>query len=359
MKPATLVTLGFVGALLIGVASSRAATIVGTSRDDTLRGTPRADRIYGKAGDDTLVGGRGNDLLVGGPGADRLVCGAGKDVARADARDEVSPDCETVRGIELPPTQPPPTSPGTYCGATSQGMSICLEVGSGPLGIQIVSGIRLSVQTTCEPSRELTYDYALTTIVAIQRDRTFVSTIRIPGLRVDVEGVFDLSRASVAGSLRTQVQDARAGVEYRCDSGALSWSARTPPATPTARPGTYCGFTDQGFGLCFVVAGPPWTVSDFRTVVRTECTPPASHGVSSTDPTSYAIRDDNTFAFSRTGTGTSPSGSFTVTFTMQGAFDASGSTASGTLSARLTFTDASGERYECDSRPFAWTARRE
>ena len=358
MRPTALVTVGVVGALLIGAGASLAATIVGTSRSDTLRGTPRADTMYGKGGNDTLVGRGGNDLLVGGPGADRLVCGAGRDVARADARDRVSRDCETVVGIEPPPPQDP-TSSGTYCGATSQGMSICLEVGTGPVGTQVVSGIRLDVQTACEPTRELTYSYALTTIAAIQRDRSFASTIRIPGLTASVDGVFDGSRATVVGSLRVRVEETRAGVDYRCDSGAASWSARTPPAIPTARPGRYCGFTDQGFGLCFDVAASPWTVSNFRMVVRAECTPPATHGVSSTVPTSYAIRDDGTFAFSRTGTGTSSSGSFTVTHAMQGAFDASGEAASGTLSARLTVTDASGQRYECDSLTFAWTARRQ
>ncbi len=238
-------------------------------------------------------------------------------------------------------------------------MSICLDVGRGPSDIQIVSGIRLDVQTTCEPARELSYTYSLTTTAAIQRDRRFGSTIRIAGLTAIVEGTFDVSGAAVTGSLRTQVEDTRAGVDYKCDSGIVSWSARTPPAAPTAQPGTYCGFTDQGFGFCFDVAGTPWTVSNFEMLVSTECSPPARRGVSSTIPTSYAIRDDSTFAFARTGTGIGAGGGpFSVTHTVRGAFDASGATASGTLAAQLTFTDESGVRYECDSHTFAWTARR-
>ena len=109
------------GALLVGVGSALAATIVGTSGNDTLRGTPSADRLDGKAGNDRflarggsdlLLGGPGADLLDGGPGADRLVCGLGRDAARADARDTVARDCETVKGSDLRRSQrrPAPTA---------------------------------------------------------------------------------------------------------------------------------------------------------------------------------------------------------------------------------------------------------
>ena len=358
--------VGLAGALLFGVGSSLAATIVGTSRDDTLRGTPGADRLYGKAGNDTLlgrsgndrlVGGPGADLLVGGPGADRLVCGLGRDTARADAMDAVARDCETVTGLAPPP---PTTTPGTYCGVTSQGKSICLDVGSGAFGIQIVSGIRLSLQTTCEPSRHLAYTYALSTQAGVQGDRTFVSNVSLPGLAARVEGSFDVSRVSATGSLRVQVIDRRAGVEYRCDSGIVSWSAKTPPGDPNAQPGPFCGFTDQGLGLCFDVAGFPKTVTNLELLVRTECVPPASSVISSTIPTAYAIRDDNTFAFETTGIGmTGSGGSFTVTHAMQGTFDASGTSATGTLAAHLTYEAGDGVHYECDSRTFSWSVHRQ
>jgi hypothetical protein len=68
MRRTRIVIVSLAGALLVGVGSSLAATIVGTSGNDTLRGTPSADRLDGKAGNDTLLGRGGNDLLLGGPG---------------------------------------------------------------------------------------------------------------------------------------------------------------------------------------------------------------------------------------------------------------------------------------------------
>jgi len=367
MRRTRIVIVGLAGALLVGVGSSLAATIVGTSGNDTLRGTASADRLDGKAGNDTLLGRGGNDLLlggpgadllVGGPGADRLVCGLGRDTARADARDTVARDCETVKGLGPPPQ---PTTPGTYCGVTSQDMTICLDVESGAFGLQIVSGIRLSLQTTCESSRQLAYTYALITQAGIQADRTFVSNVSFPGFAASVEGAFDVSRMSAAGSLRVQVVDRRAGVEYECDSGTVSWTAKTPPADPSAQLGRFCGFTDQGLGLCFDVAGSPKTVANLELLVRTECTPSVAQSVISlTIPIAYAIREDNTFAFERTVTGTTGSGgSFTVTHTMLGAFDASGSTATGTLAAHLTYEAGDGVHSECDSQTFSWSVHRQ
>ena len=85
-----------------------AGTIIGTPRADVLRGTPGNDKIYGKAGNDRLYGRGGKDLLVGGPGADLLACGSGRDVAIAERRDEVSRDCEVVKGRPKPSPPPPP-----------------------------------------------------------------------------------------------------------------------------------------------------------------------------------------------------------------------------------------------------------
>jgi hypothetical protein len=359
-----VLTAALTGALLVGVGAPLAATIIGTKGDDTLRGTPRADRLegrggddrlYGRGGRDVLVGGRGDDVLVGGPGADRLACGPGRDVAWADARDRVARDCETVKGLGPPP---PPTRPGTYCGATSQGMSICLDVGTTS-GIQVVARVRISVQTSCEPARHLAYDYTLTTRAAVRGDRTFGSHVAFPGLDITMAGAFGSARTSVTGSLRIQVVDLREGVEYRCDSGDVSWSATTPPPTPSAELGRFCGTTEQGFDLCFDVSGSPKTVANLTFLVRTECTPPATLGVSSTIPTAYAIREDGVFAFERTGTGTTGGGTFTVTHTMQGVFDAAGTAATGTLAAQLTYVAPDGVRHECEAGTFAWTVARQ
>jgi hypothetical protein len=361
---------------LAAAAVLPAATIVGTARDDTLRGTPKADKLYGKAGNDKLLGlggndvlaggpgadrlfgGAGNDRLVGGLGADRLVCGRGRDVARADAGDTVAGDCETVTG--LPPPRLP-AMPGEYCGSTSQGMPVCFEVaiGDSPAERRIPS-MRLSVQATCDPAAQLDRTFEIRTLARVRSDGTFTAPAFVAVLESTFEGAFDPSGTSAAGSLSVRFTEVKDGVRHECDSGVVSWNARTPPPDPVAQPGTFCGLTDQGLELCFDVAGTPKTVTNLDLLVRTECHPEATFGVSSSIPTRYAIREDGAFAFRRRGAGTTAGGgSFEVEHAMDGSFDPSGTSATGTLSARVTYDAPDGTHYDCDSGTFGWTARRQ
>jgi RTX calcium-binding nonapeptide repeat (4 copies) len=356
------------GALLASAGSVLASTIVGTAGDDSLRGTPRADKLYGKAGNDKLygfrgndllVGGAGNDLLVGGAGADRLVCGLGRDTAQADARDKVASDCEIVRGL-VPPPQAPPAAPGLYCGPTSQDLLICFEVAGGASAERTIPTMRLTVQMACEPSRQLFYSFEIRSHVTVRSDRTFIAPVSLAGFAAVVQGEFDSVGTSATGSLTVQFAEQQAGVRYECDSGAVSWQAKTPPPDPPAQPGTFCGFTDQGQSLCFDVQGSPKTVSNLEFLVRFECTPPAPFGVISKIPTTYAIREDGTFSFTRSGFETlTGGGSLTVTQTMRGAFDATGTAATGTLLAQLVYDAPDGTHYECDSGTFGWSTRRQ
>jgi Ca2+-binding RTX toxin-like protein len=105
------VSLGSVSFAFLLSATALGAAIVGTPKNDVIRGTAKADRINGRTGDDklyglggndALIGGSGNDTLVGGVGRDTLQCGTGRDTAIADASDNVSADCETVRSPVLP-----------------------------------------------------------------------------------------------------------------------------------------------------------------------------------------------------------------------------------------------------------------
>ena len=392
MTTTRIVGLGGALGLLLGAVPALAATIVGSPRDDVLRGTPGSDRLYGRGGDDRLVGGPGNDVLVGGPGADtlvggpggdtlvggpgadtlvggpgadrlvggpgadRLVGGPGRDVAHADVRDRVAADCEVVRG--LPREPPPPARPGTYCGATGQGMSLCLEVGNRTFGL-VVARIRLDLQAGCEPRRQLAFTYDLATQARIGPSGAFASTVTFPGLDARVEGAFGTPTTSATGTLRIRAEATRAGVDYVCDTGVVSWDAVTPPPAPSAVPGRFCGLTDQGFELCFEVAGTPKTVANVELFVRFTCVPPSTLGLASTIPTPYAIRADGTFAFERIGTGTTAAGgSFTVTHAVRGAFDTAGTGATGALRAHLEYLAPDGARFECDSAELAWTARR-
>jgi hypothetical protein len=87
---ASLFTVAF--ALVIGVSSVSAGTLIGTKAPNRLVGTKAADRLAGKAGgdlikgragNDSLSGGKGRDLVVGGPGADRIVGGPATDLLKA------------------------------------------------------------------------------------------------------------------------------------------------------------------------------------------------------------------------------------------------------------------------------------
>src|SRR5919112_88082 len=82
--------------------------LVGGSGDDIMHGEGGDDNLVGGVGDDELRGDDGKDRLKGDDGNDRLydrsgdsvkdtfICGAGTDTVRADAKDNVSADCENV-----------------------------------------------------------------------------------------------------------------------------------------------------------------------------------------------------------------------------------------------------------------------
>ncbi|MGE0026758.1 MAG: calcium-binding protein [Thermoleophilia bacterium] len=130
-------------------------TINGRGGNDQLRGLASGDRLLGKRGNDLLVGGAGpdrlfggagadqlkggpaNDILDGGDGSDRIVggggndlvfaragndrinvrdtkqdtvsCGSGTDTVKADLKDRVNSDCETVQRPQPPRPVPAPS----------------------------------------------------------------------------------------------------------------------------------------------------------------------------------------------------------------------------------------------------------
>jgi Big-like domain-containing protein/hemolysin type calcium-binding protein/LVIVD repeat-containing protein len=89
---------------------SGADRLFGNSGRDRLIAGSRRDRLNGGSGGDYLRGGTGNDRFRGGGGGDsvhavdgwkeRINCGGGEDTVRADQRDVVAANCETVHRIE-------------------------------------------------------------------------------------------------------------------------------------------------------------------------------------------------------------------------------------------------------------------
>ena len=245
-------------------------------------------------------------------------------------------------------------------------MPLCFEVAVGETSAERVIGrIQLSVQADCEPRHQLERSFGVQTAgVVVKSDRTFVAPAIVAGFASTVEGKFDLSLPSATGSLSLRFTEEQDGIRYECDSGSVSWKASTPPPVVAAQRGTFCGSSDQGFELCFEVAGTFKTVTNLKLFVRVECTPAASLGVSSTIPTMYAIGDNGQFSFRHCGYGTSAGGgSFTVQHTMVGAFDASGASAKGTLSAQVSHDAPDGTHYDYDydydSGSFAWSVQRQ
>jgi hemolysin type calcium-binding protein len=73
-------------------------TIVGNEAENRLEGGPGNDFIDGRGSADTLIGGSGADRIGSRDlSVDRVDCGADGDRVRADPRDRVARDCETVR----------------------------------------------------------------------------------------------------------------------------------------------------------------------------------------------------------------------------------------------------------------------
>ncbi len=241
--------------LALAAGTVWAATINGTPGDDTLRGSARADKIIGKggndklfgaAGNDILVGGPGNDVLVGGPGADALRCGQGHDTARRDATDNVSTDCEVVRGPTpspppTPPTPPPPPPPvavtaGPYQGQINQGNFMYFDV----LPDRTVSNWRTNeIPEECENDGILRGGFwaVYPTPVPIANDGSFLidweGTVTADWLdgpakfHVKIAGRIEGSAAS--GTVQSSSEFKYQGENYRCNSGQLPWAANRVP----------------------------------------------------------------------------------------------------------------------------------
>jgi hypothetical protein len=233
------------------------ARIVGSARSDVLRGTAKGDvldgrggndKLLGLAGNDRLVGGAGRDALIGGTGKDMLRCGPGKDIARADRKDIVAADCETVTGLppmtppEPPPTEtsPPPTSPpptvhalpGRYCGYTNQGKSICVTVAPDS---SRVTTYRLSAAVDCG-SDQGTLTFVTFGPGPIQADLTFSraadeerpDSTDLKNLNVswEISGKFD-TKGNVTGTffLKRASFDVN-GTHSTCTSTPTAWQAK-------------------------------------------------------------------------------------------------------------------------------------
>jgi Ca2+-binding RTX toxin-like protein len=87
--------------------TNKADKLVGSDGDDSISALAGNDRVNARDGDDKVLAGPGKDTVSGGPGddtinvkgggADRVSCGTGDDTVKADKKDSVSRNCETVK----------------------------------------------------------------------------------------------------------------------------------------------------------------------------------------------------------------------------------------------------------------------
>ncbi len=103
-------------ALTVAIALAKptalhAGQIVGTDGPERITGTPARDTINGKGGNDLVFARAGDDRInVRDRRQDTVSCGPGTDTVKADVKDRVNSDCETVRRPASP--APARTRPG-------------------------------------------------------------------------------------------------------------------------------------------------------------------------------------------------------------------------------------------------------
>jgi hypothetical protein len=133
-----------------------------------------------------------------------------------------------------------------------------------------------------------------------------------------------------------------------------------PPATPLAKPGHYCGFTNQGKSICFDVTPEGTRVARFVTTSDLDCGVGILEDVELSFSGSSAIQADLTFTFAFNGTlqtaPGSPLSNVTANYAVTGKLDAAGN-GTGVLSLNRFSFDYSGTHYDCSAASYGWQAR--
>src|SRR5438874_1268123 len=104
MKRLMILMLACAAILVMGIA---AAAVRAEGGNDDERGGAGDDNLQGDRGADDLNGGKGDDHIDGGPGNDVINsrdgqrdvvnCGSGFDRVRADHKDRIAKNCESVK----------------------------------------------------------------------------------------------------------------------------------------------------------------------------------------------------------------------------------------------------------------------
>jgi RTX calcium-binding nonapeptide repeat (4 copies) len=133
-----------------------------------------------------------------------------------------------------------------------------------------------------------------------------------------------------------------------------------PPAAPLAKPGHYCGFTNQGKSICFDVTPDGARVAGFDTTSDVDCGVGILRDVGLSFSGSSAIQPDLTFTFTYNGPLStapgSPVSNVTTNYTVTGKLDTAGN-GTGALSLNRFSFDYAGTHYDCAAASYGWQAR--
>jgi Ca2+-binding RTX toxin-like protein len=132
--------------------------------------------------------------------------------------------------------------------------------------------------------------------------------------------------------------DRRPGQDCEVVKGIPLPPPSAPPG-PTARPGRYCGFTNQGVGVCVDVRTDGRSITNISTEAVADCEPRARFNIRVAPSGTYPIGADLSFSYDYRGP--------ELEQHMTGRFDTEGRL-TGTLQARAKLT-VEGTVYGCDS----------
>jgi len=295
-----LIAVGVAIGLLVSagaVLASTNATIRGNAKANTLRGTAGNDAIWGLGGNDKLYGGAGNDKLYGGPGDDLLVGGPGADVMSC------GPGNDKVVG-----------GPGDKAAADCEHVSGIPTSGGGGGGGDGGGG------GTANPP---------------------------PPKPACSDGIDN---------------DGDGKVDYPADPGCDSASDtdETDPAPPKAVPGKYCGFSEQGPGVCVTTSDDATTITEFVSESIMDCTYSGGSfrirfGIGLRG-TQVPIQPDRSFSYTYNGPLTDSSGQLTniqASYFIKGVFTADGK-ADGTFAFSSVAFDYQSTHFICTQNPVGW-----
>jgi hypothetical protein len=271
------------------------------------------------------------------------------------------PGCATARypvaaiytGIVRTPPPPPLAQAGRYGGGTSQREEVTFEV---PSGGRSVAAFRLRVTVRCSPTLSVGGRVTLPGPSAIGADGRFsLQTVTPSGGTQTVAGRFSTPTTAVGTmSIAGTFTDTIANTRIAC-AGEVTWTASLPP--PGALPGTYCGFTLQGPGICLDTPTGK-EVTRFESAVVVRCfpgnVPPSEFEIALTFSGSMPVGGHLGFSASAIPVEGLVSGTGSIT----GLFEPTG-TASGGVSLGPVVLDYEGTRYRCQPATGKWQAKRQ